>query len=34
MDRLELELSEGKDAEVRVRFQRFRTAIEEKTPLA
>jgi menaquinol-cytochrome c reductase iron-sulfur subunit len=34
MDRLEVEVSTGEDPEVRVRFQRFRTASEEKIPLA
>jgi menaquinol-cytochrome c reductase iron-sulfur subunit len=34
MDRLEVELTPGNDPEVRVRFQRFRTAAQEKTPLA
>ena len=34
MDRLEVELSSGDDPEVRVKFQRFRTATEEKIPLA
>jgi hypothetical protein len=34
MDRLEVQLSPGADPEVRVRFQRFRTANEEKIPLA
>lgn len=34
MDRLEVEVTSGDDPEVRVRFQRFRTATEEKTPLA
>jgi menaquinol-cytochrome c reductase iron-sulfur subunit len=34
MDRLEVEVTTGADPEVRVKFQRFRTAIEEKTPLA
>jgi menaquinol-cytochrome c reductase iron-sulfur subunit len=34
MDRLEIQLSPGGDPEVRVRFQRFRTANEEKIPLA
>lgn len=33
MDRLEVQLSEGDNPEVRVRFQRFRTANEEKIPL-
>jgi menaquinol-cytochrome c reductase iron-sulfur subunit len=33
MDRLEVELSSGEDPEIRVRFQRFRTASEEKIPL-
>ena len=34
MDHLEVELSEGDDPEVRVKYQRFRTATEEKIPLA
>lgn len=34
MDRLEVEVTSGEDPEVRVRFQRFRTASEEKIPLA
>lgn len=34
MDRLEVEVTSGEDPEVRVRFQRFRTATEEKIPLA
>ena len=34
MDRLEVSLSTDSDPEVRVRFQRFRTQTEEKTPLA
>lgn len=34
MDRLEVEVTAGEDPEVRVRFQRFRTATEEKIPLA
>ena len=34
MDRLELEVGPGEDPEIRVRFQQFRTAVEEKTPLA
>ena len=33
MDRLEVELTEGDDPEVRVKFQRFRTQSEEKIPL-
>jgi quinol---cytochrome c reductase iron-sulfur subunit, bacillus type len=33
MDRLEVQLAAGDDPEVRVRFQRFRTATEEKIPL-
>ena len=33
MDRLEVELTPGEDPEIRVRFQRFRTATEEKIPL-
>jgi Rieske Fe-S protein len=33
MDRLEVELTKGDDPEVRVKFQRFRTASEEKIPL-
>jgi menaquinol-cytochrome c reductase iron-sulfur subunit len=34
MDRLEVEVTSGEDPEVRVKFQRFRTASEEKIPLA
>ncbi len=34
MDRLEVELSADEDPEVRVKYQRFRTATEEKIPLA
>jgi menaquinol-cytochrome c reductase iron-sulfur subunit len=34
MDRLDVTLSTDPDPEVRVRFQRFRTQIEEKIPLA
>jgi menaquinol-cytochrome c reductase iron-sulfur subunit len=34
MDRLEVELGDGDDPEVRVKFQRFRTQSEEKIPLA
>lgn len=34
MDQLEVELAEGDDPEVRVKYQRFRTATEEKIPLA
>ena len=34
MDRLEVELSDDADPEVRVLFQRFRTLAEEKIPLA
>jgi hypothetical protein len=34
MDRLDVEVSPGENPEVRVRFQRFRTANEEKIPLA
>jgi Rieske Fe-S protein len=34
MDRLEVQVTPGDDPEVRVKFQRFRTAIEEKIPLA
>ncbi|WP_165247833.1 QcrA and Rieske domain-containing protein [Paludisphaera soli] len=34
MDRLDVELSDDADPEVRVRFQRFRTLAEEKIPLA
>jgi len=34
MDRLDVELGEGDDPEVRVRFQRFRTLAEEQIPLA
>jgi len=34
MDRLDVELTAGDDPEVRVRFQRFRTQIEEKIPRA
>jgi menaquinol-cytochrome c reductase iron-sulfur subunit len=34
MDRLEVEVSSDEDPQVRVRFQRFRTAVEEKIPLA
>ena len=34
MDRLEVEVTSGEEPEVRVRFQRFRTATEEKIPLA
>lgn len=34
MDRLEVEVTSGEDPEIRVRFQRFRTATEEKIPLA
>jgi menaquinol-cytochrome c reductase iron-sulfur subunit len=33
MDRLEVEITPGGDPEVRVKFQRFRTQIEEKVPL-
>jgi menaquinol-cytochrome c reductase iron-sulfur subunit len=33
MDRLEVQLSEEDDPEVRVKFQRFRTQSEEKIPL-
>jgi menaquinol-cytochrome c reductase iron-sulfur subunit len=33
MDRLEVEMTSGRDPEVRVRFQRFRTQSEEKIPL-
>ena len=33
MDRLDVELTEGDDPEVRVKFQRFRTQSEEKIPL-
>ncbi len=33
MDRLEVELSEGSDPEVSVRFERFQTQIEERKPL-
>jgi menaquinol-cytochrome c reductase iron-sulfur subunit len=33
MDRLEVELSNGDDPEVRVKFQRFRTLSKEKIPL-
>jgi menaquinol-cytochrome c reductase iron-sulfur subunit len=32
MDRLDVELTAGDDPEVRVRFQRFRTQIEERIP--
>ncbi len=34
MDRLELQFSSGANPEVRVKYQRFRTANEEKIPLA
>jgi Rieske Fe-S protein len=34
MDRLKVELGDGDDPEVRVKFQRFRTQSEEKIPLA
>jgi Rieske Fe-S protein len=34
MDRLDVELSPGSDPEVRVKFQRFRTQVKEKLPLA
>jgi menaquinol-cytochrome c reductase iron-sulfur subunit len=34
MDRLEIEVTSGDNPEIRVRFQRFRTATEEKIPLA
>jgi hypothetical protein len=34
MDRLDVELTPGDDPEVRVRFQRFRTQIEERIPRA
>jgi Rieske Fe-S protein len=34
MDRLAVELGAGSDPEVRVKFQRFRTQIQEKVPLA
>lgn len=34
MDRLEVETTSSADPEIRVRFQRFRTATEEKIPLA
>jgi Rieske Fe-S protein len=34
MDRLEVELTNGDDPEVRVKFQRFRTQAVEKLPLA
>ena len=34
MDRLDVELSDGPDPQVRVRFERFRTLAEEKIPLA
>ena len=33
MDRLELNLSTDPDPEIRVKFEKFRTAIEEKKPL-
>ncbi len=33
LDRLDVEISEAADPEVRVRFQRFRSQIEEKVPL-
>jgi menaquinol-cytochrome c reductase iron-sulfur subunit len=33
MDRLDVQLTEGSDPEVRVKFQRFRTQSEEKIPL-
>jgi len=33
MDRLQVELSDGDDPEVRVKFERFRTQSEEKIPL-
>ena len=33
MDRLEVELTQGDDPEVRVKFQRFRTQSEEQIPL-
>jgi menaquinol-cytochrome c reductase iron-sulfur subunit len=33
MDRLELELTEGDDPEVRVKFQRFRTLSERQITL-
>ena len=33
MDRLEVELTEGDDPEIRVKFERFRTQSEEKIPL-
>lgn len=34
MDRLEVELSDGPDPQVRVKFQKFRTLAEERIPLA
>ncbi len=33
MDRLKVELTEGDDPEVRVKFERFRTQSEEQQPL-
>ncbi len=33
MDQLDIQLSDGVDPEVRVKFQRFRTLSKEKTPL-
>jgi menaquinol-cytochrome c reductase iron-sulfur subunit len=33
LDRLEVEITEAADPEVRVKFQRFRSQIEEKVPL-
>jgi menaquinol-cytochrome c reductase iron-sulfur subunit len=33
MDRLEVQLTEGNDPDVRVKFQRFRTQSQEKIPL-
>jgi Rieske Fe-S protein len=34
MDRLDVQLSPGSDPDVRVKFQRFRTQVKEKVPLA